>query len=488
MNRMIFFVFPILLFLSSCVSNQHALVNETSFTMAERDPGAQLLKNIRVLTLPDAVRIAIANNPGYREAYQAVVSAKMRYYQALGAYSPVLGAAFALGDQLYNGTGDSSVQVKDQVFYTFTTVQASWILFDGLSREFTMMASKRRFQIQKDMDANARRLLIRAVAYAYNDMLLARDQVRIADANLTFQKEMLRQTELKFKAGTATRSSVLNFQGRANNARETMEQAGYQYQLAQYALALLMGYVRGELPADLQFPEVPPLPENNLLSADLYLDLALTNRPDLKAFREQLKISEYDLYRSYGAFLPTVSAFANYSYSSNSTQNAGNNPTGFGNFYLDGNSFNYGLTASLILFNGAIRYNKIREARANLSAAVFKGADAWLQVVHDVRSAYSNCRYSRKIAEICLDNQKVMQEQRDLVAKEYLAGIVEVTRLNEAQTNLIQSNMALANARISVHKAQEQLTAAVNTNEPTIDPMPRKQELPSVKPKESVPK
>ena len=40
--------------LSSCVSD-HPLVNETSFNMAERDPDARLLKEIRELTLRDSV-------------------------------------------------------------------------------------------------------------------------------------------------------------------------------------------------------------------------------------------------------------------------------------------------------------------------------------------------------------------------------------------------------------------------------------------------
>ena len=202
----------------------------------------------------------------------------------------------------------------------------------------------------------------------------------------------------------------------------------------------------------------------NNARCDLYLDLALTNRPDLKAYREKLKISEYELYRAYGSFLPVISLFTNYSYSSNSTQNAGNNPTGFGNFYVEGNSFNYGLAASLTLFNGGIRYNRIREARSELTASELAGAELWLKVVNDVRSAYANCEYSRRIMEICRENQKLMAEQRELVMKEYLAGEIEVTRLNEAQTNLVHSNMALADAVIKLHKAHEQLAAAVHAN------------------------
>ena len=159
-----------------------------------------------------------------------------------------------------------------------------------------------------------------------------------------------------------------------------------------------------------------------------------------------------------------ISLFTNYSYSSKSTQNAGNNPTGFGNFYVEGNSFNYGLAASLTLFNGGIRYNRIREARSELTASELAGAELWLKVVNDVRSAYANCEYSRRIMEICRENQKLMAEQRELVMKEYLAGEIEVTRLNEAQTNLVHSNMALADAVIKLHKAHEQLAAAVHAN------------------------
>lgn len=448
--------------LFSACRTEHALVDQTSYTREERDPQAQLLKGIDILTLRKAQEIALKNNPGFRSAFYSVNAARMRYYQALGAYSPVISAAFSVGDQLTRNNGSSDYPVKDEAFYTYTAVQASWTVFDGLVREFRYLGAKRTLKMQEYLEENAKRLLIRGVAYAYNDILLAKAQMRIADADLAFQEKMYREAVLKQRAGTAPRSETLNFKGKANQARENRINAEYQYELGIYALAVLMGYTAGTIPAPIAFPEPVEVPHREQRPVEVFLDMALANRPDLRAYRERLRISEYQLFQRYGSFLPFVSVFAGYSYSSNSTQISGSNPAGFGNFSLEGNAFNYGLSAGWILFNGGIRYNQLREAREQLEIAKLTGEEVWLNVVHEVRSAYSNYAHCMQIVQVSKENLDIMTEQRDLVEKEYIAGEIEVTRLNEAQTNLVRSSSSYADALIKLRKAQEQLNAAAN--------------------------
>ena len=90
-----------LMLFAGCYSYQRPVSATLGDTYSERkrDAADDMLKDIKVLTLLDAQRIAIKNNPTYIAAYHAVEAARMRYYQAWGAYSPTITAGFDLQNQ-----------------------------------------------------------------------------------------------------------------------------------------------------------------------------------------------------------------------------------------------------------------------------------------------------------------------------------------------------------------------------------------------------
>ena len=55
-----------------------------TYTQRPRGDADKLLEGISDLTLADAQRIAVINNPTYIAAAHAVSAARMRYYQAMG--------------------------------------------------------------------------------------------------------------------------------------------------------------------------------------------------------------------------------------------------------------------------------------------------------------------------------------------------------------------------------------------------------------------
>ncbi len=453
-----------------------AVIDESSYSL-KKDPGAdQRLKGITSLSLADAQRIALANNPSYIQAYYAVNAAKMRYYQALGQYSPQLNASFNIGDQAtWNKknvyvTGSSTSSDRSNTFYTTTSLQASWLLFDGLSRYFSVKMAESEHNYYKELDADSCRQLMRSVAYAYNSIMLAIEDQNIALEDMNFQTKNLKITQAKYQAGTVPRSDVLNFEIYVNAAEINFIQAKYQYDIAVYALAVLMGYPEGTLPDTIKYPPIPTNFAETLPSVETYLDAAIANRPDLRALREKLKIMQYQVYQTYSAYSPSVSAYANFNYATTYNQDSGviQNPgtqyaydAGTLWSYNAGPSIDYGLQAQWTLFNGFIRYNRYREAVANLASSHYELANQWITVVNEVRGAYANYLQSVKKAKILERTLKLTTEQRDLVQEEYDAGNTEITRLNEAQRDLVDAQSNLASAYITVQNASAQLDAAV---------------------------
>ncbi len=437
-----------------------------SFTERPRSNADDLLRDVHELSLEKAKEIAVANNATYIAAYHAIAAAKMRYYQAMGAYAPELSSSFTLSNRhnwlhhQVNGGLNGDSASRSSTFATSTAVSASWLIFDGLNREFALKIAENDYQHQKDLTEDECRLLIRGVAYAYNSVLLAAENMRIAKEDMDFQMKNLKVTELKQQAGAAPLSDVLNFRVLANTAEGNLIVAEYQYETALYSLAVLMGYPEGTLPPTVKFPRVKDIYLYDLPSVEIYLDNALANRPDLHAYREELQIAKYQLYQTYSSFSPTASVFAEYSYDTSRSRSyhpswkSGQNTS----------DFTYGLSANWTIFNGFIRYNRVREAQANLSIAQFQAFNTWLTVVQEVREAYINYVQNVKQARLYEKTLEFTMEQRNLVDDEYRVGNTELTRLNEAQRDLVDAQTTLASAYINVQNAKAQLDAAAAIN------------------------
>ena len=479
-----------------------------TYTQREKSERDDLFKDMKQLTRADAQRIALKNNPTYIAAYHAVSAARMRYYQAWGAYSPKVSASFQLQDRysgVFNGRTylDSPARTRTENFTTTTSIGATLLLFDGLEREFSLLASKHRMEYQKALEADQCRSMMRAVAVAYNTVLLAIENNRISRENRKFQLETLKDTKYKFDAGAVPLSDVLNFEILANDAEVSLISAEYQYETAIYALAVLMGYPEGTLPAELTFPSDFKSDFGDLPAVEIYLDAALSHRPDLKGYREQLEIAKYQLYSTYSAYSPTVNAFATLSFGTNETHTRYHSYDHNGVHYASNEyrtyynqpSFAYGITADWTIFNGLIRYNTMREYKANLAAAEYSAAAKWFDVVGEVRAAYANYVQTVRQTRIYEKTQELSKKQRDLVDEEYRAGNAELTRLNEAQRDLVRAETNLASSYIAIQNAKAQLDSAVgantaefymNQNEDSVSGFPGLESLSSVDGNEAV--
>jgi len=435
-----------------------------TFTGRERTEADSILAKVDVLTLEDAQKIALLNNPDYVSAYHAVTAAKMRYYQSFSGYAPTISAQAGFAGSINDVMSQSNYTgpKTDYANSVNLSFSANWLLFDGLSREFGVMAAKHGYSQAVALNDNARRQLLFGVAQAYYEILLAKANRDIALEDMSFQLKNLRETEIKHQYGAVPLSDVLNFQIQVNQADSNRLNAEYNYAAALYSLAALMGYPEGTIPDTVKFPEIKNDRAALLLSVDAYLDMALANRPDLKAYREQLKIAEYQLYQTYSAYSPTIRAFAEYSISGNKNIYHGYNTPKDRRYQAQG--FNYGLTAEWVLFNGFRRYNATREAQANLAMADFAVAQVWLNVVNEVRTAYANYDLNNKQANLFSAILELVKEQRKLVQAEYEAGQAEIVRLNEAQRNLVSAQGTYVQAMANMQRARAQLEAAANIN------------------------
>lgn len=452
------------LLLAGCASYEEppAAVKGSVYTGVKEEDKRTLPKQITVLTLEQAQNVAIKNNPSFKSKYYAIAAARANYYQKFSGYFPTVNASFSAGQDL-GRMHDSSGWYNTNTYSFSPAISGSLVIFDSFHREMSILAQKHNWLATEAAEDDARRLLIEAVAKAYNSVMLSAAQMRIALADMEFNANMLRDTQLKFEAGAVSLSEVLNFKIQYNQAESSLIAAQFDYAVNKYSLAQLLGLTDGTIPETVKFPTMPTEDADVLPDVSVFLDLALANRPDLKELREKMEESKYSYWSSLAAFGPTFTANYSIGFSDSHSHNcrtAADSSRTFNHTY--GGTFSYGVNASWNLFNGGNDYFAARAAHAKMIQADYNVASTWIQVIVDVRSAYDNYVTTVKQTKLYQKTYELTKQTRDLVEEEYKAGSAELTRMNEAQRDLVNAESSYVASVVRMANAKAQLAAAAN--------------------------
>jgi len=413
------------------------------------------------LGLEQAKQIARQNNPNYLSTRYAMAAASARFFQSMSAYLPTVTANYSMTEfkdsPAPSGRGSSSRRFTQKT----NGIAGNWLIFDGLMRTMDMLAAKHDEKQSEALNKDALRLLMESVRVSYNNIVLAQDKIRIAKADELFNKQLYEETKIKYEAGAVPLTDLLNFEIKMHSASSEVIAQEYNFFTARSILAELMGLTNAILPSDI-FPKLAPKKEQFSIDVNIYLDTALQNRPDLKAFREAMLGAKYRVAARWGAFLPTLSANVYFGHQRNDWDASGR--WHFRN-QARNQSFNYGFNAEWVLFNGGRRIFELREAQANLAVGKQNLAEQWISVVAEVRQTYADRVRRAKQMAIYEKNLSLTQKTRDLVEEEYKAGNASITRLNEAQRDLVVADTDLSTSIVDLENSKARLSAAIGSLE-----------------------
>ena len=173
--------------------------------------------------------------------------------------------------------------------------------------------------------------------------------------------------------------------------------------------------------------------------------------------------SKYNYWASLAAFGPTFTANYAIGYSDNHAHNCRTSHGSGTTFnHTNGGNFSYSLNVNWNLFNGGNDFFAARAAQARMVQADYNVAQSWIQVIVDVRIAYDNYATTVKQMKLYQKTLELTRKTRDLVREEYNAGSAELTRLNEAQRDLVNAESNYVSSVIRMADARAQLAAAAN--------------------------
>lgn len=452
------------------------------------EPGPPVVPE--VLYLPDAREIALRANPDVHAAQARLEASLARIGEARAAYYPVLslihnstrtfqtpatrnplirpfptqipqvfsadqgidvGSLFSLlGSQLF-GTPSYGGETNSFSHHS-SLMSVTWTLFDGFAREARLLANKHNYRATAMAMADVERLVVQAVDTAYLQILLGREQLRIALADEQFSREQLAQAERNRDLGKATRADVLNFDVRVRTAQANVTIARGVLNTARVVLAELMGLPNAELPEEVGLPPLEEETEENLTPPDEgeWVERGLRNRPDLAQRRHALDSAAENVGVAKAQFSPAVTLSGSYGF-----ENRGNMG------YSDSDqSSAVGIEMNWQLFTGGFRTSQLRRSEAERREALANLERIGLAVASEVRQAsvtLINAQEQVKLQRVNLDSAR---ENREIIRAQYAAGKESLVRLNEAQRDFVQTDADLAAARIRLRQAWTDLYAA----------------------------
>jgi outer membrane protein TolC len=234
-------------------------------------------------------------------------------------------------------------------------------------------------------------------------------------------------------------SDVLNFQVRKNQAKTTRINQEYQYEIALYGLAALLGLPESRLPDHVQLARLSPETAAELSSppVDDLIAKAMDLRPDIQETQWRIKQTEAQVKIAQSDYYPTISV-AGRQWMASAPGMPGFGQDDFGNRVQVGLSYN--------LFAGGFTRAKVREARQLNVEFEKRLEELILSTTSEIRDSAALVTTAQIQLALQRENVDLVQRTRDLVEKEYNAGQGSLVRLNEAQRDLTtaQSNLALA--------------------------------------------
>lgn len=440
----------------------------------EQRTGAPDLDQLKVLDLPTAAKTALADNPSLAAARARVDQAGQAVRQARSAYWPRVDLTASqtrvdLSDNAYQGQLASSqalfgpgATVTDPEDYYRTGIAATWVLFNGFSRWFDLAAAKHGEQATAAARDDARRLLLQAVSSAFLSAQLSLENIAITKADEAFNQRQLTEARLRHKVGTGALSDVLNFEVKANSAQSDRIVAERTYETARIGLAALLGLPDARLPRNLQLAALEQAREDELQSPQLepLLEDAQTRRPDLLQNDWVVQQAQADVKSKRGNYYPTLSLSA--SYNGERTDDFGFESEDFGS--------TVGINLSFNIFAGGLFHAQHQEAKMRLSEAEKSLENVKINVASEVHTTTERVLSAQKQLLLQRTNARLVQKNRDLVEKEYKAGVGSLVRLNEAQRDLTAAQVRLAAAQVALRQAWYDLWSAAGQIEDQLVP------------------
>jgi outer membrane protein len=412
------------------------------------------------LTLQEAIRTAIANNPDrqmaaarIRQSEALLAKADAAFYPALGFYTEYL-RGNAPSAYLFKKLDQREVSLTGDlnnpgVWDNYESgLNARWNLFSGgrdlLTRDMTAI-DRDIAHLDRQAVTNA---LVASVIQTYYDYRTAEAFVAIARESVTTVEDQVRVMTVRYDAGSALKSDLLSLRVRRAEALEEEVRSRNRMELSRAALATILGIAHDALPVLAQDADTVAwqIPEH----FDAGLAYAMATRPEVRRLHEQVRQSRMAVDKAQTGYIPSIDAFGKLYYDDTNLD-----------YDFDEENWIAGILFNWEFFQGFRTRAETNEAKAIFEEMLHQDRKTTLAVELEVRTAYLALDAARARLEAARTRVVNADESLVLVRRQYEGGAATITRYLEAELARSQAHLSQAAALYDREKALADIARAI---------------------------
>lgn len=400
------------------------------------------------LTLPEAIDLALSENPTIRVAELEVARFDYVKRQTWGNLLPQVSVTGQVNHQFIVQQMSKGFSLGNDPYTTLSgAVDASLPLFAPQVYR-TLKLNETQMAAAVEAARASRITLVAEVRKAFYNILLAEQSLVVLHESEATVRRTVDDTQLQYDNGLASEYDLLTAQVQLSNLRPTILQTENSIKLAKLLLKMYLS-----IPEDVAIEVVGQLDamRDEVLAGTDGLSTDVSENSDLRTLELQEELLRMQLRTENASRLPSVGAFGNFTLTGNNMGSVSFDPesmnmTSVKDGFFWQNPLYAGIRVSVPIFAGLTRMNRSRELRNQISQIGLQRDYARQQVDVEVRSALNDLLTAR---ETMFAQEKTVEQATKayrISDTRYRAGAGTILELNSAQLAQTQAQLNFSQA------------------------------------------
>lgn len=411
-----------------------------------------------LLTIKDAIEIALKNNYNIKLSQNNAAIAKNNVTPGNARMLPTVTGEFSSSNSIQNTVQTRADSTVNRINHANNTgvdygVNLNWTIFDGFGMFANYDALKKRDELSQILLRDTIQATLANVLSGYYDLVNQNEIIKSLHGAIAISRTQLRYANDKFKVGRVSRLDVLNAQVNYNTDTANLITQMQQYKASKIRLnQLLIRDVQSD------FTVIDTIVVDQSITLGDILTKAQTQNPSVLASQINQRLSEINLKQVRATRYPQVAVSAGYTGSNSNT------PAGFARSQ-HANGINYGLAATINIFDGFNQWRKERNAKLQIDNSVINVNQTKLDINAQINTLYSSYLTGLDLVKLGQSNVEIAKRNLDISLEKYRIGNITPLEIREAQRNYLDAQSKFFDAQYQSKIAEvtlKQITASVD--------------------------
>ena len=449
-----FWLAVIMLFYPRVGQSADAPVPAIQMTRQATDPSATQL-----LTLDDALLIALDNHPSLTAARERIGAQRAVLGQQMADYYPTINLSNGY-ETSYSGKASERTFASES--YS-SVAKFGMTLYNFGKREGAVQAARETLNATSQNYKTTVDGVILGVKQSYYAYLQARAIVVVREETIKSRDLLVRQARGFYEVGTKARIDVVRAESNLYTAQADLIAAQNAVKVAWVTLKNALGLR--------ELPERPLVEEAIMTTIPYTLDeareIAYATRPELKSFEAQRKAQDQNIAVARRGHLPDLNFESSYGrkHGSDEVQKIDRDPLPDINRHLNTfplqPSWSVKLSLNIPIFDGFRTTNRVEEALRNYYVIKSQEEQQRQQVALDVEQSYLRMVELQERIKANEAAAKAAKENLDLANGRYQVGVGSIIEVTDAQTLYTDAQTTYVRALYDYKIADAQFVRAI---------------------------